>query len=323
MEGTELYQLQPGRQVASQAVASARPELPADPGAPAYAARREQGRAETGGKLIVFAGSTPNIGTTLISFGTAVVLAQTAGRNVAYMCLNLKSSKLHRYLGIEEPGGTLDSLRAVLKSQSLVPAQLRQYCECLKEAAGLHVLFGSMLREQAEFYRPEDIEHLLKVARHTFDVCIVEVNAYWDNAATVCAMLNADARVVVTTEDITHFQEDLGRGLKTIAAMLGIAPSSFELVVNKQEPAGFSVGLKAKDISKETGMRVIGRVGHFADAVSLLNQSNLLALYAGKHPFRCQLDGIADRLTDVCALAKRTMPESSPWLKRLIGANAN
>src|SRR5690606_34102422 len=47
-------------------------------------------------KLLVFMGSTPNIGATLIAFGTAVELARGSEHRVGYICLNLKSSKLHR-----------------------------------------------------------------------------------------------------------------------------------------------------------------------------------------------------------------------------------
>ena len=48
---------------------------------------------QSSGKLITFIGSTPNIGTTLASFGVAHALALETSMKVGYLCLNLKSSK--------------------------------------------------------------------------------------------------------------------------------------------------------------------------------------------------------------------------------------
>ncbi|WP_135556867.1 AAA family ATPase [Paenibacillus cymbidii] len=279
---------------------------------------------ETGfGKLLVFAGSTPNVGTTLIAFGTAVLLAKATGKQVGYICLNLKSSKLHRYLGADEPFATLDQLRAALKSQSLGSRQLLQYCTRPKETNGLHVLFGSMLREQAEFYRPEDIEHLLEVARCCLDLCVVDVSAYWDNAATVCSMRAADARMLVTSGEITHFQEDIDRGLKPIVSMLGLPLGSFELIVNQLEPPAYAGGFKPGDIGKECGMRVVAGISRCPEAVRLLNHGSAMALYDARHPFRAQLQPAVDRLMERCGLTKREAPRAQLWLRRLIGAGAS
>lgn len=136
----------------------------------------------SGGKAIVFIGSTPNIGTTITSFGIAVGIANYSSQRVGYLCLNLKSSKLHRYIGVEKPETSLDQLRAEIRSHNLRPERLTTYCHTVKGAPGLSVLFGNQLREQAEFFTAEDIEHLIAVAKQTFDLCLIEVNAYWDNA---------------------------------------------------------------------------------------------------------------------------------------------
>lgn len=283
----------------------------------------ETGRDSGLGRLLVFAGSTPNVGTTLVAFGTAVLLANATDKQVGYLCLNLKSSKLHRYLGADEPSATLDQLRAALKSQSLGSRQLLQYCMRPKETKGLYVLFGSMLREQAEFYRPEDVEHLLEVARQTFDLCVVDVSAYWDNAATVSAMTAADARMIVTTEEIGHFQEDIDRGLKPIVSMLSLPLASFELIVNLMEPPAYAGGFKPGDIGKENGMRVVAGIPRCPEAVRLLNHGSVMALYEGRHPFRVQLQPAVDRLLERCALTKRETPRAQLWLRRLIGAGAS
>ncbi|TNJ62293.1 hypothetical protein FE784_31385 [Paenibacillus hemerocallicola] len=268
--------------------------------------------AENGSKSIVFVGSTPNIGTTFVSFGTAVGLACRTARSVAYLCLNLKSSKLHRYIGIEKPEASLDQLRAEIRSRSLRPERLRSYCETVKGVPNLRVLFGNQLREQAEFFTAEDIEHLLQTAKRTFDVCIVEVNAYWDNAATVCALLQAESRILVTTPDLTHFQEDTDRWLRGLSPIIGLNADSFDLVLTQADKNGNSAGIRQRDIRKETGLSFIGKVGKYADLTEAVNQGKLLDVLLGQHPMCRDLVGIVSLLTALCGFETAVQLRSHP-----------
>ncbi|PYI51617.1 AAA family ATPase [Paenibacillus flagellatus] len=272
--------------------------------------------AGPGGKLIVFVGSTPNIGTTFVSFGTAVGLAGRASGSVAYLCLNLKSSKLHRYMGIDQPDGSLDHLRAEIRSQSLRPERLRSYCEPIKARPNLSVLFGNQLREQAEFFTLDDIEHLLQTAKATFDVCIVEVNAYWDNAATIGALLAADSRVLVTTPELTHFQEDADRWLRGLCPVIGLDADSFDLVLTQADRAGTSAGIRQRDIRKETGLPLIGRVGKYPDLTDAVNQGKLLDFLLGSHPLSRDLEGVVRLLSAVCGIESALEIPGSVWRRR-------
>lgn len=251
-----------------------------------------------GGELIVFVGSTPNIGTTFVSFGTAVGMASRSDRTVGYLCLNLKSSKLHRYIGIDKPESSLDQLRAEILSRGLRPERLMASCETVKGLPNLRVLFGNQLREQAEYFTAEDIEHVLQTAKQTFDICIVEVNAYWDNAATLCALLQADSRILVTTPELTHFQEDTDRWLRGLCPVVGLAADSFDLVLTQCEAGGIA-GIRQSDIRKETGLSLIGKVGKYADLAATVNQGKLLELLLGRHPLCRDLGGIAALLCAV------------------------
>ncbi|GAA3410943.1 CpaE family protein [Paenibacillus hodogayensis] len=275
-----------------------------------------------GGRTIVFVGSTPNIGTTFVSFGAAVGLAARTGRTVAYLCLNLKSSKLHRYMGIEKPEASLDQLRAEIRAGSLRPERLRSYCESVKGVPGLRVLFGNQLREQAEFFTAEDIEHLLHTARRAFDVCIVEVNAYWDNAATVCALLQADSRILVTTPELTHFQEDTERWLRGLCPIIGLTADSFDLVLTRSDKSGSAAGIRERDIRKEMGLALIGKVGRYDDLAETVNQGKLLELLLGVHPLVGDLDAIVSVLAALCGIDTVVGAPVRSWKQRLFGVGA-
>ncbi|RAV16718.1 hypothetical protein [Paenibacillus contaminans] len=269
-----------------------------------------------GGRLVVFVGTTPNIGTTLVSFGTAVRLALDSEASVGYLCLNLKSSKLHRYRGKDSAAATLDSIRAELKAQRLHGDRLLGLCEPTRGVPRLHVLYGNMLREQAEFFRPEEIECLLQAARSAFDLCIVEVNAYWDNAATVCAMIQADARVAVTTGELSHFQEDMQRWLNTVGPIFGLTSDSVELVVNQLDKRSLLNGIRAKEVRKETGMRLAAEIPRFSDIAGYLNEGKILELFTGHHGFRQPVTRIADRWIRQWSLPRSAGPAERSRIKR-------
>jgi Flp pilus assembly CpaE family ATPase len=273
------------------------------------------------GKIITFVGSTPNIGTTLTSFGVAFRLAMETKARIGYLCLNLKSSKLHKYLGRDERVFSLDSLRAELKAQSLSDDRLLQVCEPLREAPGLHVLYGNMLREQAEFFTAVEIEHLLRAARSAFDVCIVEVNAYWDNAATICGIVEADTRVVVTTGDIAHFQEDMNKWIRQVGSVFGLQSHAFELIAVQMGKTS-SDTLTVKDIRKETQMHLVGSLSRHEDAVALLNRGKLTEMLSGGHPMQLELTAIAQKIIELYQLPRKVLIPKKPWLKRILAGSA-
>lgn len=250
--------------------------------------RAELARAST---LVAACGTTPNIGVTLLAFSVAYAAAMAmpfddaavAVPAVAYVCLNLRSSKLHRYLGVDHPPMTLDGWRAELRSGRITPERLRGQLAWRPSGGGwpraLHVLFGNQLREQGDYYTPDELRHLLNLIRQAFPVCIVETNAYWDNAATLVALEQADRRLLVTTPELGHFQEDGGRWFGTIAPLLGMSADSFRLAVNRPH-AGGTGGLTAREAATELGVQLAAEFPHVPDAARLINTGRLLELAA-------------------------------------------
>lgn len=247
------------------------------------------------GRVILFTGTTPNIGTTVLAWGTAVRLAAGLDTPVGYLCLNLKSSKLHRYLGYDEPLPGLDAVRAEMRSGSLHFRRLQSFFEPVKGMDNLHVLFGPLQREQAEFYMPADIRHLLKTVREAYPLCIIEVHSCWDNAATIAAAMDADEKVLVTTPDLGHFQEDMNRWVKTVAPLFGVEPETFLLAVTQYQ-AGKCGGIKPADIRREAGMELAATVGYDPELREWLNQGRLLEYASGNRSFLQSVENLAEAL---------------------------
>jgi len=160
------------------------------------------------GQVTTFIGTTPNIGTTLLALTTSVRLAEQSGSRVAYICFNLKSSKLHRYLNASDQRASLDELLPHLRNSGLDQHMLQHAMHPYSKSTQLHLLFGNTYRETAEYFGVEELIHLIHIARKSYDYIFLDVNAYWDNAGTISALQEADCINVVTTNALSHFQED-------------------------------------------------------------------------------------------------------------------
>lgn len=232
------------------------------------------GLGETLDNLVMFVGTTPNIGTTAIAYRTAAALAVGAPKSrIAYLCLNLKSSKIARYLGIHDPHAELSMLRAELKARSLTAARLEKLCLRAKPLANLFVLCGNMQRAQAELFAPEDLEHLLMVAGEAYDLCIVDCSAYWDNAATVVSGMHAKVKLLVTQPKLDAFQDDYHGWITNTAAMFGIDPREFALILAQTGQSADEY--RAGEIQQATGLPMIASIPYDKQLITDMQQGRL------------------------------------------------
>lgn len=267
--------------------------------------------------LIAFVGTTPNIGTTTAAFAAAYRIAEASGRQVGYLCLHLKSAKIHRYIGVDEPVVTLDKLRPELKSGSLTVDKLLRAVHTVRGMPNLHVLFGNLMRDQAEFFTPDEAEHLMNIAEQAFKVVIVDVGAYWDNAATVCALRRASTRVVVTTSALSHFQEDGRRWINQVSPLFGISSTQYDtIVIHAPWSTG---GYRMKEVCKEMGTTKLGELR--------LSDSLFTQLDSGRYEQWLREDPIgivamrepANQLMNRHGI-RRTVPviKTQPWYRKLL-----
>lgn len=269
------------------------------------------------GRLAVFAGSTPNIGTTIAAFGTAYRIASQTGRKVGFLCLNLKSAKTHLYLGIDRPQVTLDGLRPELRAGTLTADKLQQYAYRTPRLGSLHVIFGNMAREQAEYYEPGDIATLLEASREAFELTVADVSAYWDNAATVCAMKEADERYLVTTGSLSHFQEDVQRWTGQVGTMFGLSADSFKLILLQGNPRATG-GFGMKEIRKETGCSSLTELKLVESIHLQLDSGRLDEWLASQARHAEAFDSVAGPILRQLNWHERLKRTDRPWYRRLM-----
>lgn len=205
-----------------------------------------------------FIGTTPNIGTTVSALATAYRIAEITEAKVAYLCLNLKSSKVARYIRLESPHATLDELLPHLRNHSITKEILLNAMATVPSRPNLHFLLGNRQREMSDYFNEEDITLLLSTARAIFDTVIVDCSAYWDNAGSLCGLQLADRITLVTTTALSHFQDDVSNWYNLLSQPLGIVEKEKECIVIRlhKQYRGYSI----TEIEDELQVKVVGEV---------------------------------------------------------------
>lgn len=224
-------------------------------------------------RVLSFIGTTPNIGTTVCALATAYRIVEATERKVAFLCMNFKSSKLHRYMNIPSSQATVDELLPHLRTRSLTSTMLMNAMTISPSRPQLHLLLGNRYREMAEYFSDEDIQQLITTAKEHYDYVIIDCNAYWDNAGSLCSMQHADDIVLVTTNALSHFQEDAKGWYGAMSHSLGLGDKCINALVIRQSKqySGFTI----QEIEDELQLKVIGDVLFPASLFASLDEGEL------------------------------------------------
>ena len=182
--------------------------------------------------------------------------------------------------------------------------------------SNLRILFGNTIQDQAEYFTVDEMNHFL-MSPQAFDVVITDVSAYWDNAATLCALRRADSRIVVTTKvHCLTFRKMLSDGLSNYHRYLELQSGDYQSVI--VHPPWRIGGFQVKDICKELGVPFIGELRLSEGLLSQLDSGMLDEWLAqdeqGKRPLIIvpASDFIQETLT-----AAKVEIRIQPWYKKL------
>ncbi|MBB6731873.1 hypothetical protein [Cohnella zeiphila] len=143
------------------------------------------------------------------------------------------------------------------------------------------------------------------------------MSAYWDNAATVCAMREADHRCLVTTGNLSHFQEDVNRWTGQVGGQFGLAQEQFQLVLMSgyyPHTGGFGM----KEIRKETGILSFTELKLKESLHLQLDSGRLDEWLAAEERHAALFDEVANPLLKRLNWMDRLQKTDRPWIRRLM-----
>lgn len=210
------------------------------------------------GRLTTFIAASPKDGATTVAISTAVCLAQRMpGQKVLLLDLNLKSPEVRDHLLITTDKG-YPLIQADCDSGTLELSALMKACDQIKGIENLYILTGIQRREWAEKISVEEIEHLLSVAKASFDYVIADVHTFPDQAATVKCVKNADDRVVVVQSVITSYQSTWNDWFNSVWQHYGLKESDFHLALNRD----LNTAMDGFQIEKSMGSKIVARIAN-------------------------------------------------------------
>ena len=193
-------------------------------------------------------------GATTVAAGTAAALARETPLKIGLLDLNFKNPELRIQLNLPDAGKRYVPLRSKLQMGTLRSSELIDAMSPYRKNPNLQVLPGTFRRDTAADWSPEMIASLLAVCRDTFDVTIVDVSSYPDNAATVCAVRSADERWYVARNHRSSYMWNWSEWYECCWRQCGVEPEQIGMVLNRFDPAGE----KAEKAAASIGMKLAG-----------------------------------------------------------------
>jgi septum formation inhibitor-activating ATPase MinD len=176
-------------------------------------------------------------------------------KKILLVDLNLKSPEIRDQLHLTSDKG-YPLIQADCDSGTLEPSALLKACDHLKGIDNLYILTGIQRREWAEKITMEEVEHLLAIARNSFDMVFVDVHTYPDQAATLKCVKVADERLVVVQPIITSYQSSWNDWFNSVWQHYGLTESDFQLVMNRDT----KTAMEGFQIEKGMGSKIVTRI---------------------------------------------------------------
>jgi pilus assembly protein CpaE len=195
-------------------------------------------------------------GATTIAVSTALALARHTPLRVGLIDGNLKNPEMRVMLQLAESGRSNVSLRPKLQTGSLHPKELWEAAVGMRKTPNLRILPGTFRRDTAGDVSADMIASLLDVCRRTFDVTIIDVSSYPDNAATVCAVRSADVRWLVAQNRKPSYLWSWSEWYACYWSLCGITSDRIQLVLNRFD----AQGERPEKAAKAIGMELAGIV---------------------------------------------------------------
>ncbi|HHY17538.1 MAG TPA: MinD/ParA family protein [Firmicutes bacterium] len=195
-------------------------------------------------KTITVFSTKGGVGKTTIALNLALVIGQMTGKRTVAVDLDLCSGNLALMAGVSWKRSIKDLVDDI---DSLDKELLDSYCA--QHSSGLKILSAPVNPDFVGFIQAQHIENILDLLSQIFHYVVIDAPSYIHDTL-IPALEAADDILIVTTLDLASVQ-NLKQCLDLLQRLS--MESKARIVVNR---AGYSGGLKIRDIENELGMSV-------------------------------------------------------------------
>lgn len=227
--------------------------------------------------VAVFWGVQPQLGTSLTAVAFAEALAKKYTVSVGVLNLNMYSDGTWLF---PETRHQLHELQSYFQLRGLTPDRLK---DSMEVSRGIHFLPGNHNPLLGLHYTPEHMEYLIDVAKHTFEVVVLDAGSILNTAPAICSLRAATHRYLVSG-DLLTMQSQYQHQLEYILKPLGL--QEILLIGNRmRNPTNLPAFAKGMDVLPLVAIKEFPDISYYTE-----DRTDPLSMYWEEKQFSRAID---------------------------------
>lgn len=252
-------------------------------------------------RIISFFGTHSGAGVTTTVLSLARALSMKVKEKVLVLSLNSWDPADYFY---NYKGQYLNDLKVDLKTHNLTPSRLS---EAVYYYRSFYHLAGNRDIKMQRFYQPDEIKHLIDVAKDMFDVLLIDGGTHFDTAPSVQSYLSSNLRFLITNQEEKGYRGYFPYVFQQLIEPCGGKSEDFMLIVNKFHPSNTLISEKA--LEEELGMTRVATLPDMGELGDMAAYQKDLLYDLGDPLYTENIDLIRNIIIAECRLIEKELPE--------------
>lgn len=253
-------------------------------------------------RVISFFGTHSGAGVTTTVLNLARSLSQKTDEKVLVLSLNSwdPADYLYHY-----EGQYLNDLKVDLNLKNLTAQRLS---EAVHFNDSFYHLAGNRDIKMQRMYQPEEIEHLITVAKNLFDVILIDAGTHFDTAPTVQSYLSSGLKFLVTNQEVKGYRGYFPYVFHQLIEPAGGSAEEFMLIINKYQPANTLIN--EKDLEEELNMERISTLPDVKELGTMASYQRKLLYDFTESAYSKEIDFLSKVIIAECDLSESLLPHN-------------
>lgn len=252
-------------------------------------------------RIISFFGTHSGAGVTTTVLSLARALSMKVEERVLVLSLNSWDPADYFYT---YKGQYLNDLKVDLKTHSLTHSRLS---EAVYYHRSFYHLAGNRDIKMQRFYQPDEIKHLIDIAKEVFDVLIIDGGTHFDTAPAIQSYMSSNLRFLITNQEEKGYRGYFPYVFQQLIEPTGGKSEDFMLIVNKFHPSNILISEKA--LEEELGMTRVATLPDMGELGNMAAYQKDLLYDLGDPLYTENIDLIRNIIIAECRLTEKELPE--------------
>ncbi|MFJ6414448.1 CpaE family protein [Terribacillus saccharophilus] len=237
-------------------------------------------------QTVVLYGTHSGAGVSTTTFNLAESISAQVNEKVLVLSLNAWDPSDYFF---EYNGKFLNDLKVDLQTKSLTPNLLER---SVHKHKNFYHLAGNRDIKLQRFYRIEEIEHLLDIAKKTFDLVLIDGGTHFDTAVAAETLVSSDLRFIVTTQEDKGYRGYFPHVFEQLLEPAGVKKSEFMLLINRYNP-NMSL-ISEKDLEDEMNISRLATIPDMAELGPVAVRQKELLYNVAKGEYKKNIDIVSN-----------------------------